>query len=162
MNVQQISQHCHFAFCNVSASLPELTRNKNIRASQFSLTWPLNLSESFQKQAQIQFFSEKWKITYRIGKQFWELLCPTTGGGGLRRLRWSLPSPSPRDVLVRPNLQSWTGFDLNSDDFPFFKRRMTDLVTDNIKARDASASKKRTFNSHLYRPGETDLYIYRL
>ena len=63
---------------------------------------------------------------------------------------------------MRPNLQSWTGFDLNSDDFPFFKRRMTDLVTDNIKARDASASKKRTFNSHLSRPGETDLYIYAL
>ena len=84
-------------------------------------------------------------------------ICPTSGGGGLRRS--SPPSPSPRDVLVRPNLQSWTGFDLNSDDFPFFKRRMTDLVTDNIKARDASASKNRTFNSHLSRPGETDLYI---
>lgn len=58
------------AKCYVSGSpARESTRNKNIRTSQFSLTCPLNLSESFQKQAQIQFFSEKWKITYRIGKQ---------------------------------------------------------------------------------------------
>ena len=58
----------HFSFCNVSVPRRDLTCNKNIRAGQFSLTCPLNLSESFQKQAQIQFFSEKWEISYQGGK----------------------------------------------------------------------------------------------
>ena len=64
----------HFSFCNVSVPRRDLTCNKNIRAGQFSLTWPLNLSESFQKQAQIQFFSEKWEISYQGGKLIWKLL----------------------------------------------------------------------------------------